>query len=133
MCRKLCHLIWGIWWLHRSKMLKLRRQESQPFGSGWAANIAGIHSWTFRLPWSDLLWEKFRNILFHSTFSNFQTGHLKLGTIFEKKELKKMDIKNFCHNFGHTSIRWEICVCKEASWVSFLSKLSDKLLWKMDW
>jgi hypothetical protein len=33
------------------KILKLWRQESWPFGSGWAAHIKSIHSWTFLLPW----------------------------------------------------------------------------------
>ena len=32
------------------KILKLWRQESWPFGPGWAANITSICSWTFRLP-----------------------------------------------------------------------------------
>ena len=30
--------------------LKLWRQESWPFGPGWAVHITGIRSWTFRLP-----------------------------------------------------------------------------------
>ena len=34
------------------KILKLWRQESRPFGPGWAANIPRIRWWTFRLPWS---------------------------------------------------------------------------------
>ena len=33
------------------KILKLWRQESWPFGPGWAAHITSIRSWTFRLPW----------------------------------------------------------------------------------
>ena len=36
------------------KILKLWRQESQPFGPGWSANITRIRSWTFRLPWNTL-------------------------------------------------------------------------------
>ena len=32
-------------------ILKLWRQESWPFGPGWAAHIPSIRSWTFRLPW----------------------------------------------------------------------------------
>ena len=47
MCLKLCHLIWGIWWHHRSTDLKLWRQESQPFSPGGAAHITRICSWTF--------------------------------------------------------------------------------------
>ena len=34
------------------KSLKLWRQESWPFGPGWATHITSIRSWTFRLPWS---------------------------------------------------------------------------------
>ena len=34
------------------KTLKLWRQESWPFGPGWAAHITSIRSWTFCLPWS---------------------------------------------------------------------------------
>ena len=34
------------------KYLKLWRQESWPFGPGWAAHITSIGSWTFRLPCS---------------------------------------------------------------------------------
>ena len=33
------------------KILKLWRQESRPFSPGWAANVARLRSWTFRLPW----------------------------------------------------------------------------------
>ena len=35
------------------KILKLWRQESWPLGLGWAAHIARILSWTFRLPYID--------------------------------------------------------------------------------
>ena len=34
------------------KILKLWRQESLPFGPGWATKITRIRSWTFRFPWS---------------------------------------------------------------------------------
>jgi hypothetical protein len=40
------------------KILKLWRQESQPFGPGWSANITRIRSWTFHLPWFELKFPK---------------------------------------------------------------------------
>ena len=56
MCQKLCHFIWVIWWFHRSKDFEaIWRQKSWPFSPGWAANITRIRSWTFHLPWSDLI------------------------------------------------------------------------------
>ena len=58
MCLKLCHYIWGIWFLSE-KILKLWRQESWPLVPGWSARITRIRSWTFRLPclqWKFKLW-----------------------------------------------------------------------------
>ena len=45
--------------------------------------------------WSDLLCEKVRKISFHSTFTDFQTGHLKLGIILENKMFQKNGHQNF--------------------------------------
>ena len=59
MCRKLCHFIWSVWCFLGQKILKLWRQESRLFGPGWAANITRIHSWTFRLPWSQAYFHQF--------------------------------------------------------------------------
>ena len=72
MCRKLCHFSFEVYdCFIIQKILKLWRQESWPFGPGWAAHITRLPSWTFRLPW----WRHLR------TPRNSTTPNVLMGTI----------------------------------------------------
>ena len=51
MCRKLCQLIWGIWWFHWSKYFEAKKAGKSAIWLGWAAHIMSIGSWTFHLPY----------------------------------------------------------------------------------
>ena len=91
------------------KILKLWRQESQPFRSGWAAHIMSIRLGTFPLPWdshaclemgSNLPWWEFinyshilcySNCKFYLNKSSRNSATLKIFDMYAKLLLFKLD------------------------------------------
>ena len=105
--------------------MKLWRQESWPFGPGWAANIARIRSWTFRLPC--LISHNLKYIMKTVTFCNLDK---KERSLTYSIPFHLLDLSFRPQKCTHSDVQIEQILCCK-SWVGNKREKKGKPVWNL--